>query len=224
LSGVIPLGAFLIIHVAVNARALRGDAAFASAERAFHRWFALALVEWLFLWGPLLFHAAFGLWLVVARRPLAEPSPYPAAMRIAMRATGVAAIAFLAVHVPELRFRTVDGGPAGAELATILAADLSSTWHGVPWRGAAYLVGAGCVTFHFAAGLWGFFVTTRGAHAARERRRAGWAAAAIGGVIGVLLANVVVFYATGSRLFGGPEESRGSQAIEPCPLGDGGVR
>src|SRR5882762_2769197 len=106
LSGVFPLGAFLLLHLLVNARALRGDVAFARMVGLLHRVPALALLEWAIVLAPLLFHATIGLWLVVTRRSLAATSPYPPALRIAVRASGVLAIAFLAMHLPELRFRT----------------------------------------------------------------------------------------------------------------------
>jgi succinate dehydrogenase/fumarate reductase cytochrome b subunit (b558 family) len=217
LSGVLPLGVFLLAHLALNARALRGDAAFTSAVHAVHRIPALVLLEWLLVFAPLVLHATVGLWLVVTRRSLAEPSPYPHALRIAVRATGVAAIAFLALHLPELRFRTPGARLGGDELGTVLVADLSSTWHGVPWRGAAYLVGTACVTFHFAAGLWAFFVTTRAGQSARARKWSGWGAGAIGAATWVMLANIVVFRATGARLFGGAGEQAVQSAGMPCP-------
>jgi succinate dehydrogenase/fumarate reductase cytochrome b subunit len=215
---VLPLGIFLIAHLAINARALRGDAVFVSAVHALHRIPALALLEWLLVFAPLAVHATIGLWLVVTRQPLAEPSPYPDAMRIAVRATGVAAIAFLALHLPELRFRTPGARLDGDELAAVLMADLSSTWHGVPLRGGAYLAGAACVTFHFAAGLWAFFVTTRAGRSARARKWGGWGAGAIGAATWVMLANIVVFHATGARLLGGAEEPGDRGAHLPCPL------
>jgi succinate dehydrogenase/fumarate reductase cytochrome b subunit (b558 family) len=221
LTGLLPLGAFLIGHLVVNAGALRGDAAFAGSVRLLHRLPALALLEWALVFAPLLLHGAIGVWLIATRAQLAEPSPYPPALRIAMRATGVVAIAFLVVHLPELRFRTPGDRPGGGELATLLVADLSSTRHGVPWTGAAYLLGTGCVTFHFATGLWASLATTRLGGRPRVRRWAGWGAGAIGAAMWMLFANVVVFYATGARLFGQaaqgqePERSR-----EPCPTRD----
>lgn len=218
LSGVFPLGAFLIAHIAVNALALRSDTAFASAIRVVHRIPALALFEWLFVFAPLLLHGAVGLWLVVTRTPLAEASPYPGSLRIAVRATGVAALAFIALHLNEFRFRMLDVRLGGGELATVLDADLSSTWHGVPWRGAAYLAGTACVTFHFAAGLWAFSVRTRSGNNARARKWAGWGAGATGAVLWMLLANAVVFRATGGRLFGAHEERAKEGADVPCPV------
>ena len=214
----IPLGAFLVVHVAANARALRGDDAFMAAARAFERIPALGLIEALLVFVPLAFHSVVGLWLVIARRPLAQPSPYPPGLRIAVRATGVLSLVFLAMHLPELRFRTPGNRLGGAELLTALAADLSSTWHGIPWRGAAYLCAAGCVTFHFAAGLWGFVASTWPGVDPRGRslrRGAAWAAAALGLSLWLLLTNVVVLHATGAPLVGTPD--RAPASTEPCP-------
>jgi succinate dehydrogenase / fumarate reductase cytochrome b subunit len=192
LTGVFPLGAFLVLHLVVNARALRGEAAFTRAAEGLERFPAIALVEAVVVFVPLVVHAAVGLWLVVARQPLAVPSPYPRGVAIGMRATG---------------------------LVALLSADLSSTWHGVPWRGALYLVGVAAVTFHFAAGLWGAFARSRHAELAQTRRVAAWAAVALGAIMWLLFTDVVVLHATGSRLFGSPAPDPPSS--EPCPTPSG---
>jgi succinate dehydrogenase / fumarate reductase cytochrome b subunit len=221
LSGVLPLGAFLLVHAIANARALRGEEAFAAGVRLFDRIPALGLIEVLVVFVPLAVHAAIGLWLVIARAPLARPSPYAPGVRTAMRATGVLAIAFLGMHLPELRFRTPGARPGHGELLTALTSDLSSTWHGVPWRAVIYLAAAGCVAFHFAAGLWGVLATSwAGAdeRARRFRRGAAWGAAILGGSLWLLLTDVVVLHATGTRLIGEP-----AHLVEPasgeCPPG-----
>lgn len=223
MSGVLPLGVFLVAHLAINARVLRGDAAFDTDIQALERIPALAWIEALFVFAPLLFHAGLGMWLVFARRSLAPVSPYPLAVRRAVRATGVIAVAFLFMHLPELRFRMPGERLGGGELATLLAQDLSSTSHGVPWRGVAYLAATACVTFHFVAGLWGWFAaTSHGQESAQRRKWAAWGAAVLGASMWIGFANVVVFYATGARMFGG-------QAIEPwgdepCPAPPGSAQ
>jgi len=219
LTGVVPLGAFLLLHLAVNARALRGDAEFARAVDALGRLPALPLLEATFVFAPLLLHGLLGLWLAVTRTPLAEPGPYPPAVRVAMRATGALALAFLAMHLAEFRFRTPGERLGGTELGTLVAADLSSTWGGVPWRGVAYLTGTGCVVFHFATGAWGFLAVLPSlAASARRRKWVAWTAGAVGAAIWIAFANVVVLHATGARLLGEPAEDDG--AGEPCPTGD----
>jgi hypothetical protein len=161
-----------------------------------------------------------GVWLVATRRPLGGASPYPRPLGVAVRVTGVLALLFLALHWPEVRFRA--GGWAGAPpnggvLLTLLAAELSSTWHGVPLRAVAYLVGSACVVFHFAAGLWGFFASTERGDDARARLWAGWAAGVMGAALWLLLADTVVLHATGARLFGSPAPEA---PVEACPPAD----
>jgi len=221
LSGVVPLGAFLVLHAATNFRAVRGEAAFLAAVRLHERIPALPLVEAVFVFAPLTVHAALGLWLVAARRPLHEPTPYPGGVRAAMRVTGVLVAAYLAMHLSELRFRAPGVRPTGGELLTVLASDLSATSHGVPWRGIAYLLGTGCATFHFSAGLWGFFATTSAGSRMRERKWAAYCLAAAGAFLWLTFANVVVLHATGARLFGSPEPwTSPAETIpkEPCPV------
>jgi succinate dehydrogenase/fumarate reductase cytochrome b subunit (b558 family) len=215
LTGVVPLGAFLVLHVVVNARAVRGEQAFARSADLLGRIPALPLVELLFVLLPLALHAAIGLWLVASRQALAEPSPYAAGVATAMRVTGLVALAFLAMHLPELRFRGLLHSPLGGELATRLAADLSSTWHGLPWRGATYLLGSGCIVFHFAAGLWGFFARTRRGSDAAARRWAALGVATVGAAMWLLLVDAVVFHATGARLVGSPAGE--TSDIGACP-------
>ncbi|HEY4013317.1 MAG TPA: hypothetical protein VGM06_08260 [Polyangiaceae bacterium] len=214
-SGVAPLGAFLLVHLAVNVAALRGETAFARAVHVVAGLPVLWLIEMFVVLAPLFFHGGVGLYLAVTRTPLTGHSPYPESLRAAVRITGVVALAFVAMHLPELRFR-VRGVHLGAgELETLLAADLSSVSHGVPWRGAAYLVGTACVTFHFAAGLWGWLAQRR---PAASRRWTAWGAGALGAVIWLLLADVVVFHATGSRLFGSSDAvEAGLGPQPPCP-------
>jgi succinate dehydrogenase/fumarate reductase cytochrome b subunit len=124
-------------------------------------------------------------------------------------------VAFLVLHVLELRVR---GGHvarlAGGEDAAALVADLSSTWHGVPWWGLAYLVGTACVAFHFAVGLWGFFASTAHGRARPDARRTvAWAAACVAVAMWATFADVTVLHATGRALVGG-----GAPATdEPCP-------
>lgn len=215
LSGVVPLGVFLLVHVVTNARALRGPAAFERVVAFWARVPGLRVLEALFVFAPLLVHAAVGVWLVATRQPTAEPSPYPPPLRIAVRATAVVALLFLALHLPELRFRAHAGPPDGGVLRTILEAKLSSTSYGVPWRALAYLVGSACVVFHFAAGLWGFFARTARGAEARARRLAAWSAGALGAVLWLLLADVVVLHATGARLFGSPAPEVPAEACPP---------
>jgi succinate dehydrogenase / fumarate reductase, cytochrome b subunit len=213
LTGAVPLASFLVLHLAMNARALHGDAAFVSAVRGVHQVPGLALLEVLFVYAPLAVHGGIGLWLTATGRSLG-PAPYSPSMRAAMRVTGVALALFLAMHLPELRFAAPRLPLTGGQLATRLDAHLSSVSYGVPWRGLAYLVGTACAVFHLAVGAWAAFAATEGGRASIQRRRwAAWTFAALGAVMWLTFADVVVYRATGVALFGDAvEEPPGS-----CP-------
>jgi succinate dehydrogenase / fumarate reductase cytochrome b subunit len=218
LSGVAPLGAFLVLHAITNARAVRGETAFVAAVHAYERVPALTALEILFVYAPLLFHTAYGVWLVATRKPLAASSPFAPPWKLAVRATGVVAALFLVLHLPELRFRTPGARPSGGQLLTWLAADLSRTSHGWPLVAAAYLFACACATFHFAAGSWGVFASTRFASEdPHAKRRSAWAAALGGVALFVVFANTVVLHATGSRLFGSASAEGAGATGEPSP-------
>lgn len=212
LTGLAPLGAFLLFHVALNATILWGGPTFDDAVAALRRVPALWLIEALIVFAPLAIHAGLGMGFVIAGAPLAVPRPYPRAMSLAVRATGVGSLVFLVAHLFEFRFRNPGLRPGGAELETLLAADLSSTTHGLPWRGAAYLIGTACVSFHFVAGVWGAVLSTRG----RKHRWAGPVLGALGAFVWMTFVAVVVFHATGARPFGPLQADRA--ATEPCPI------
>jgi succinate dehydrogenase / fumarate reductase cytochrome b subunit len=193
---------FLVGHVVMNAMALWGDRAFVEGVRRVERVPALGWFESVFIFIPLLVHGGIGLWFVVTRKPLRERSAYPRSVAMAVRVTGVVSLAFLAMHLPEFRFRIGAGmRPDGNEIVTFLAMDLSSTWKGLPLRGVAYLAGAGCAVFHFATGLWGAFARTgRGMQHSKERRWAAWAMGGLGAALWITLADLVVLHATGGPL------------------------
>jgi succinate dehydrogenase / fumarate reductase cytochrome b subunit len=213
LTGLVPLGAFLVAHVALNATALWSTGTFVRATDAVHGVPALGFFEAAFVFAPLVVHAGLGLWLIVARVPLSMPRPYPAAVRVAVRASGVGAAAFLAMHLLEFRFRDHGFRLGGGELATVLAADLSSTVFGIPWRGVVYLLGTGCVAFHFASGLWACVAATRIGDGASARRWTAVSAAGLGAALWLTVLAVVVFHATGVRPFRGA----GEETMGPCP-------
>jgi succinate dehydrogenase / fumarate reductase cytochrome b subunit len=216
LTGLAPLGVFVLWHAGVNAAALRGEGAFAATVDSLGAIPALSLLELLFVDLPLAVHAALGLWLWIKRPATLGSTAYPAGVRPAMRVTAIGALAFVIWHAAALRLRAPAGALHGGALATLLVTDLSSTWKSIPWRGVAYLVGTACVVFHFAAGAWGIYAASSfGRASARHARIAGWVAAVGGAFLWLLMVDVIVFHATGSRLFGGSVDDPPS--AESCP-------
>lgn len=212
------MGGFLLAHLAVNASGLRGAGRFAAVLAAVHRVPALGALEASVLFAPLALHGALGGWLVAKRSPLMVPRPYPESVRVAMRVAGVGVLAFLAMHLPEFRWRAGAERLGGHEVTTLLARDLSWTWHGLPWRGLAYLMGAACATFHLGAASWGLFATSRpGQSSPRSRVRAAWAIGTVSFAIWLGFADIVVMHATGAPLFGPAPVGDAVDSTGPCP-------
>jgi succinate dehydrogenase/fumarate reductase cytochrome b subunit (b558 family) len=200
LTGVVPLGVFLIIHLLINARALQGREALDRTVRGILSIPLLSVIELFGILLPLAFHAAYGIKLSFA--PRAEPAPYSKNWLTLQRLTGLVALVFIGYHLYDLRGRVFLGYMTEADVFPTLAAKLSSTtsW-GIPLAALVYLFGVAATVFHFATGLYGFCVAWGYVGTARAARNARATCAALGIGLFLIGASTVIYYATGSRFF-----------------------
>ncbi len=213
LSGVLPVGVFLVVHLLTNARALAGQASFDSAMSA---WAGVPRVlELVLVMVPLTFHAGYGVVLMLRPHALAD-SPYPASWRVLVRGAAWVAFAFIAYHAYALGVPRWTNAVGSASVHTYLTAHLSNasgsaTGVLIPWTALFYLVGLAATTLHFAAGTWGYCVRTNRASTKEGKRKL----ALVTGLAGALLFGVssatVISLATGSPLYASVEETA------PCP-------
>lgn len=204
LSGVVPLGFFLLAHTWANASALRGQDAYVRTVDALEHVPLIVVVEIALVWVPLAYHVIYGLWMM--RAGITEPSPYSRRLAITNRVAAVVALAFIVWHVWEYRVAAARGLDPRAFYAT-LAWRLSSTWHAFPVRAVLYLFGLAATVFHFALGAWSYGVTSGFLASKREKRRAAIGAIALGSLLFVFSSATVVSLATGLELESTPEPS-----------------
>ena len=69
LSGIIPIGAFLIEHIVSNFEALKGPAAYAAQVKFLNALPLVRVLEWTFIFLPLLYHAVYGVYIGFADNP-----------------------------------------------------------------------------------------------------------------------------------------------------------
>ena len=70
LSGLIPVGAFLAVHLLTNASILAGPGSFQSRVDLIHSLGPLLVpIEWLFIFLPILFHATVGFIIIANGLP-----------------------------------------------------------------------------------------------------------------------------------------------------------
>ena len=205
LSGLIPVGAFLVVHLLTNASVLSGAGAFQSRVDMIHSLGPLLVpIEWLFIFLPMLFHATVGFVIIANGLPNVGSYPYVGNLRYTLqRATGMIAFVFIMGHIIHLHWmgEPLGGGKFDPHAATSSAAEaiypLLTT--------ILYAIGVLCAVFHLANGLWTLGITWGIWTSPAAMRRAN----AVSIVIGVLLAGAGLGAIAGLRDIGGDKGKLG---------------
>lgn len=155
LSGLVPIGGYLVVHLLTNATILDSPAKFQAQVNTIHGLgLVLPLVEWVFIFIPILFHAAVG-WLIIAGSiPNNATYRYVSNWRYTLqRATGIIAFFFILAHVIHLHHlgSALGGGKFEPEHA---ASSAASAIQAALWIQIAYAVGVLAAAYHFGNGLW----------------------------------------------------------------------
>jgi len=205
LSGLIPVGAFLVVHLLTNASVLSGAGAFQSRVDMIHSLGPLLVpIEWVFIFLPMLFHATVGFVIIANGLPNVGSYPYVGNLRYTLqRATGMIAFVFIMGHIIHLHWmgEPLGGGKFDPHAATSSAAEaiypLLTT--------ILYAIGVLCAVFHLANGLWTLGITWGIWTSPAAMRRAN----AVSIVIGVLLAGAGLGAIAGLRDIGGDKGKLG---------------
>lgn len=149
-SGLVPLPAFLALHLARElSLALVTDTS--EVVRRGPGAFAL-LTSALLVWLPLSLHAALGLWSATSGKARAAlVHDVPAEARMASRICSVVALLFVVYHARQYPVATLLGEIDARDAGFRVLGELASTSFGVPVRGGAYLFGLAATVAH--AGL-----------------------------------------------------------------------
>jgi succinate dehydrogenase cytochrome b subunit len=184
LCGLIPIGAYLVVHLLTNASILNGTMTFQEQVDRIHSLGVVLLpVEITFIFIPILFHAAVG-WLIISgAMPNTQSYPYASNIRYTMqRATGIVAFVFILFHVIQLHhlagapFKDIGGAQFDPEHAASSAAIALKPL----WIQILYAIGMLSVVYHFANGLWTQGITWGIWTSATAQRRASWVSVVVG--------------------------------------------
>ena len=193
LSGLIPVGAYMTVHLLVNASLANGPASFQNNVNQIHSLgSALPLVEWLFIFLPILFHAVVGVWIIRTGKSNHDHYRYVSNWRYTLqRATGVIAIFFIFFHVFHLHgwfhgdwWLSKVAEPLGmAQFRPYNAAStLAEALSGYVWP-LFYIVGIAASVFHLANGIWTMGITWGVWTSPTAQRRASYVCAAGGALL-----------------------------------------
>jgi succinate dehydrogenase / fumarate reductase cytochrome b subunit len=170
LSGIVPVGAYMVIHLLTNASVLDSPATFQRNVYSIHSLGAvLPVVEWVFIFLPLLYHAIYGVLITRGALPNSSTYKYTNNVRYTLqRATGMIAFLFIFWHVFHMHgwfhadvwthnvVKPLGGGlfrPFNAASSTAEALQMSGI---IP---ILYAIGVLACVFHLANGIWTFGIT-----------------------------------------------------------------
>jgi succinate dehydrogenase / fumarate reductase cytochrome b subunit len=163
LSGIVPVGAFLLEHFISNAFATNGPHAYADQVKFLSGLPFVLFLEVVGIYIPLLYHSLYGFYIWF--RGDGNVTDYPFAgnfIYTAQRWTGAIAFVYMGWHTYTMRF-------TGIHLLT----NNQAAFHKVqvelqnPWALAFYVVGITAASWHFGYGLylfcakWGITVSER---------------------------------------------------------------
>lgn len=207
LTGIVPIGVFLIAHLTTNSSlawgrfALRGEGEGLSVAEGGAKYFQhevtwineqvphLLLIE-IVLWVSIAFHSILGLVYATTGRSNVKHYSYQDNWRYTLqRLTGYVGILFIFYHVATLRWGWTFLVPEGARWshnfsASTLAAALQGSTEGYTAMGVAvsalYMVGVTALVYHFANGLWTAAITWGLTISTKAQRRWGVVCAVLG--------------------------------------------
>ncbi len=196
LTGIIPIGAFLIEHMLTNSLAWFGPEKFNEQVHWLHELHYLIWLEILFIFAPIAFHGIYGAVIALTARNNVTKYPYADNWRFFLqRWTGIITVVFVIVHLGHFRFAHWFGGevyPGAPNPFELTARGFANIPPGLIWF-PIYLIGLISAVYHFSNGLVTFCITWGIAISVESRKRLSIVASGIGVVL--LIWGVMALYA-----------------------------
>jgi succinate dehydrogenase cytochrome b subunit len=188
LSGIVPIGLFLIEHFVSNAFATKGPGAYTKQVEFLSSFPFVVGLELFGIWLPILYHSLYGFYIWY--RGDSNVGEYPWTgnwLYTAQRWTGAITFFYIVWHTWHLRFSGIHLLSHPASAFGKVQAELQS-----PWAVAFYAVGIIAASWHFAYGLWLFAAKWGITVGDGARRKFGYVCAVIG-IVFVLIGAVTMY-------------------------------
>ncbi|MGH9944326.1 MAG: succinate dehydrogenase, partial [Pyrinomonadaceae bacterium] len=143
LSGIVPLGVFLLEHFYTNSKAMTGPRDFNEAVTNLQSIPYILFVEIGGIFIPLLYHAVYGLFITWEARPNNVAYPYPRNWFYTIqRTTGIILFFFILFHLLNFRFGLIPGlNETSVAHAPDRAFDIVASEFSIPWVVVVYIIG-----------------------------------------------------------------------------------
>lgn len=141
----------------------------------------LKVVEVLFIFIPIVFHAIVGVWIWLSGKSNLATYQYVGNLRYTLqRWTGIVAFLFILVHLWHIHWII----PGGHEFDAHAAAESTILAMQAGWTAPVYAIGVLCAVFHLANGIWTFLIAWGITIGPRSQTISG----AVCAIIGIVLA------------------------------------
>ncbi len=205
LSGIIPLGVFILEHFYTNSKALSGANDFNKSVSDLQSIPYIIFVEVIGIFIPLIYHAVYGLVITWEARPNNLAYPYPRNWFYTIqRTTGIILFFFILFHVLNFRFGLLPGlNEKSVAHYPGEAFQIVSNEYQIWWVVAIYVVGIVATVWHFANGLWLFAVDWGIVIGERAQRVMGYACIGFGVFLLAVGLNAMAAFIWEGGLLGG---------------------
>jgi succinate dehydrogenase / fumarate reductase cytochrome b subunit len=178
LTGIVPIGAFLIEHIISNFETVNGPLAYAQQVKFLNSLPLVRVLEWVFIFIPLAFHAGYGVFIWLRGRSNVNVYPWAGnRMYVSQRVTGIIALLYIGYHVWSQRFHGISLPENPGAAFHKVQVELSN-----PWILAVYVIAMIATTWHFAYGTWLFAAKWGITPGDKARKKFGYICA-VGGIV-----------------------------------------
>jgi succinate dehydrogenase / fumarate reductase cytochrome b subunit len=178
LTGLV-FGGYLIVHLLINATIAQGGIVYQQQVDKIHSLPFLPVVEWTFIYLPLIFHTVYGIWITITGQPNVGNYPYGKNWAyVCQRISAIVIVLFVLFHVLALKyglFGTNLSFEPHRALATV-GRHFDAGWWIV---GIVYPLGILASCFHLANGFWTAAITWGLTVSKGAQRRWGYACAGL---------------------------------------------
>ena len=205
LSGIVPLGIFVLEHFYTNSKAINGAGAFNEAVVDLQAIPYILFVEIGGIFIPLIYHAVYGLVITMEARPNNLNYPYPRNwFYLIQRTTGVILFFFILFHLLHFRFGMIPGlNPTSVAHHPEKAFEIVALGFSKVPIFLFYLVGITATVWHLANGIWLFMVDWGITIGERAQRLTGYACIGFGIFLLLVGINAAVAFIRPGGLLGG---------------------
>ena len=189
LTGIVPIGAFLIEHILSNFETWNGPLAYAQQVKFLNSLPLVRVLEWAFIFIPLMYHAGYGVFIWLRGRSNVNVYPWASNFNyFAQRISGLIALAYIIQHVIRQRFLGVQLPEHPGAAFHKVQVELSN-----PIMLAIYVIALIAICYHFAYGIWLFCAKWGITPGEKARKKSAYACGALGSAL--LVMGLISIYA-----------------------------